>query len=309
VSSTGTLERCTPSGSDDICGYCEADGTFHALFGILTPTLVNGGSSVTTPISLANGGFGADVSASTGIPKVAGGTFSFVTAPSGDLVGRTDTQTLTNKTIDGANNTLTVRLGSDVTGTLGMTNGGFGANVSASSGLPSFSAGSITWKTTPSGDIVGTSDSQALTNKTLTSPTLGGTPVYSATSVQATGNTRAKVYSDIASVQTTDATVTSAFTWTITDEAVTVVTVEACAVQNTGSTTASYVRRVRIKRDGGTVTVGTVESTFTDEEAGFATCDITIDNSGSTGRVRVTGVLATTIDWGVVVTRLEVTHA
>lgn len=308
VSSTGTLERCTPSGSDDICGYCEADGTFHALFGILTPTLVNGGG-VSAPVSLANGGFGADVSASTGIPKVAAGSFSFVTAPSGDIVGRTDTQTLTNKTIDGASNTLTVRLANDVSGTLPMANGGLGSNISASSGIPSVSAGSLSFKTTPSGDIVGHSDSQTLTNKTLTSPTLGGTPVYSATSVQATGNARAKVYSDIASVQTTDATATSAFTWTITDEAVTVVTVEACAVKSDGTATASYVRRVRIKRDGGTVTVGTVESTFTDEEAGFSTCDVTIDNSGSTGRVRVTGVLVTTIDWGVVVTRLEVTHA
>lgn len=157
--------------------------------------------------------------------------------------------------------------------------------------------------------IVGRATTDTLTNKTLTSPTIGGTPVVSATSVQATGNARCKVYSDIANVQTTDATVTSAFTWTITDEAVTQVTVEALAVKSDGTTTASYVRRVRIKRDGGTVTVGTVESTFTDEEAGFSTCEVTIDNSTSTGRVRVTGVAATTIDWGIVINRIEVTHA
>jgi len=150
---------------------------------------------------------------------------------------------------------------------------------------------------------------QTLTNKTLTSPTIGGTPTISATSTQATGNARARVYSDIANVQTTDATVTSAFTWTILDEATTMVTVEACAVKSDGSVTASYIRRCRIKRDGGTVTVGTVTDVSTDEEAGFATCDITIDNSTSTGRVRVTGVAGTTIDWGVIVSRFEVSHA
>jgi hypothetical protein len=124
---------------------------------------------------------------------------------------------------------------------------------------------------------------------------------------QATGNARAKAYGAIANVQTTDATVTSVYTWTITDEAVTMVTGEVCAVKSDGTTTASYVRRARIKRDGGTVTVGSVVDVATDEDS--LNGDVTIDNSTETGRVRVTGIGATTIDWGAVVTRLEVTHA
>jgi hypothetical protein len=147
------------------------------------------------------------------------------------------------------------------------------------------------------------------TSPTLSSPTIGGSPVVSATSVVATGDARFQPKSDIAHVQTTDATVTTIFSWTIVDEAVTTVCVEASAVKSDGSVTASYVRRVRIKRDGGTVTVGTVNDIFTDEEAAFAACDITVDASGSTGRVRVTGIAATTIDWGTVVVRLEHTHA
>lgn len=45
--------------------------------------------------------------------------------PSGTIVGTSDSQTLTGKTIDGASNTLTVRLdNTDVTGTLVATKGG-----------------------------------------------------------------------------------------------------------------------------------------------------------------------------------------
>lgn len=50
-------------------------------------------------------------------------TFTFPPASS-QLVGTSTTQTLTNKTISGANNTLTVRLSGDVTGALAIGNGG-----------------------------------------------------------------------------------------------------------------------------------------------------------------------------------------
>lgn len=143
----------------------------------------------------------------------------------------------------------------------------------------------------------------------VNSPTISGTPVITASSVQATGNARGKLYSDIASTQTSNATPVNAFTWTIPDEAVSSITVEASAIRSDGSVTASYIRRCRIKRDGGTVTVGTVAEVYTDEEGGFSAADVTINNSGSTGRVQVTGIAATTIDWVVVVSRLEHTHA
>lgn len=148
---------------------------------------------------------------------------------------------------------------------------------------------------------------QTLTNKTLTSPTLGGTPVFSATSLQATGNARHKIYSDIANVQTTDATVTSLFTWTILDEAVTKMVAEVNACQSTGANVAAYTRGLKFKRDGGTVTAGTVDTVYTEEDV--AGWDATIDNSTSTGRVRVTGAAATTIDWGGTMTRSETAHA
>ncbi len=134
------------------------------------------------------------------------------------LVGRATTDTLTNKTISGASNTITnVSLTSGVTGTLPVANGGTGltstpsngqldigngsgftrATLTAGSGISiTNGAGSITiaasstmvypsagiavstgsaWGTSltaPSGTIVGTTDFQTLTNKTLTTPIL-----------------------------------------------------------------------------------------------------------------------------------------
>ena len=43
VSSTGTLERCTPTTGDDVVGWGEADGAVYLLCGVLTPGIVTGG--------------------------------------------------------------------------------------------------------------------------------------------------------------------------------------------------------------------------------------------------------------------------
>lgn len=46
VSAAGVLQRVTtPSGTDDVVGFCSTDGTLSGMFGVLTPTLVNGGGS------------------------------------------------------------------------------------------------------------------------------------------------------------------------------------------------------------------------------------------------------------------------
>lgn len=369
VSTTGTLERCTPGTGDDLIGYAEADGSVHLCPGVFQP----GFTSITLPLSAANGGFGADVSAQTGIPKIAGGSFSFVTAPSGTIVGTSDSQTLTNKTIAGANNTLTVRLANDVsgqlplanggfgadvsaqtgipkiaagsfsfvtapsgtivgtsdaqtltnktiagasntltvrlandvTGTLPLANGGFGADVSAQAGIPIVAAGSFSFATAPSGTIVGTSDSQTLTNKTLTSPTIA-TPTLSGASAVTSNNAKG-TNTDVnpVNVQTTDATVTTLDSFTLASNTTVVVSWLVVATRSTMATAAAYSVTACFRNNGGTVAqVGTTTTTVIGEDV--AGWDATADNSTTTIRLRVTGAGSTTIQWSAICTRFTV---
>lgn len=97
-------------------------------------------------------------------------------------------------------------------------------------------------------------------------------------------------------VDTADATVTDIHTWTIFDEAVSLVDVSVVAIKTDGSAGASYKRSITFRRTGGTVsTIGSVHDNQTDETA--STWDVTVDNNTSTGRVRVTGAAATDIIW------------
>ena len=86
------------------------------------------------------------------------GTLSFATGASGDVT-TTGTQTLTNKTISTDNNTIN----------------GIAASSFVLSNASGVIDGSAAQKAIPSGAVVGTTDTQTLTNKTLTDPAIVGT--------------------------------------------------------------------------------------------------------------------------------------
>lgn len=99
----------------------DSAGNITAPFVTATPNVTNATGTLPVP----HGGTG--VTTLTGLVKGNGAAvMTAVAAPTGAVVGDTDAQTLTNKVISGASNTLTVRAASDVSGIVPTANGGTG---------------------------------------------------------------------------------------------------------------------------------------------------------------------------------------
>jgi len=101
-----------------------------------------------------------------------------LTVPDADfaIVGADTTQTLTNKTIDSSANTITNIATVDLASPTGTDTNIVTGTAGTSGDLVTWDANgdAIDGPTPPSGTIVGTTDTQTLTNKTLTAPDING---------------------------------------------------------------------------------------------------------------------------------------
>lgn len=159
--------------------------TGGSITGITDLAVTDGGSGASTSAG-ARSNFGLVIGTDVQAFDSDLSTWATKTAPSGTVVGDTDSQTLTNKTLSGASNTLSnVSLTTAVTGTLPIIKGGTQATTASSArsslgvaigtDVQAYDANLTTWaaKTAPSGTVVGTTDSQTLSNKTITGLVIG----------------------------------------------------------------------------------------------------------------------------------------
>jgi hypothetical protein len=169
------------------------------------------------------------------------------------------------------------------------------------------SGGFGTSRSAPSGSIVGTTDTQTLTNKTLTSPTLGGTPTLSGASTSTSNNAKGTC-TDVNPVHVTtsddtETTLDSMLLSTLSNCTV-VMSWLVGAIKSDGSAGAAYMVTAAYRVASATASqIGATQVTPLEDASGW---DCTADVDSGSARLRVTGVAATSITWSAIRTQLVV---
>jgi len=135
----------------------------------------------------------------------------------------------------------------------------------------------------------------------------GGAQTFDATSVSNNANAKATpTYAQAANVQTTDGTQTTLASLTWATTGVLALSVLVTATKSDGTQGAAWSVTAAFRCAAGTLTqLGTATAVpiGTADDAAWA---VTIDRSGTTIRVRVTGNAGDTIQWGCIYTSLSV---
>ena len=138
-----------------------------------------------------------------------------------------------------------------------------------------------------------------------TAPTLGGTVTYSGTGAVSSNDAKGtETDTNPVHVQTTDATVTTLDSFTLASGTALLVSWNVTAIKSDSTQAAGYLVSATFRNNAGTVAaVGSVQVIAMEDDAAW---DCTIDNSGTTIRLRITGKASTTIQWSAVCSRLTV---
>jgi hypothetical protein len=110
---------------------------------------------------------------------------------------------------------------------------------------------------------------------------------------------------DMNSVTTTTATATTLFTTTTSSNSVELLKYYVTGMNTSTFTSVAYERTIRVKNVGGTITLGTLQSDYTNEDAALAAASVQVVSSGADILFQVIGLAANTITWKGVVERVR----
>lgn len=110
---------------------------------------------------------------------------------------------------------------------------------------------------------------------------------------------------DMNSVTTTNATATTLFTTTTSSNSVELLKYYITGINTSTFTSVSYERTIRVKNVGGTITLGTLQSDYTSEDAALAAASVQVVSSGADILFQVIGLAGNTITWKGVVERVR----